>query len=165
MDLKEVSNDSDTELECTKVVIFTDDHLKHGVQSNWYDSLKQEQNYCFGSSNRVDYESNDTSEATPRYNSRIRRIPTAAVAPELNAYVDQSGSQGMQQICMDYIYGLIHKSLLWTFIDVHKRNSAIETSTSNVLSRNNAASGTVGLLLILSLSPHMQFISQICFPM
>ena len=109
----------------------TNDHLKQGVQSNRYDSLEQEQNYCFGSINRIDYdgqgqsyrdpsllddndnsgndsndthrfttisESDDTSEPAPRYDSRIRRIPTAAVAPELNTYVDQSGARGMQQI-------------------------------------------------------------------
>ena len=115
----------------TKVVMYMDDHLKQGVQSNQYDSLKQEQNYCFGSINRIDYdeqgqsdddpslldddddsgndsndthsftiifESNDTSEPASRYDSRIRGISTATVAPELNAYVGQSGAQRMQQI-------------------------------------------------------------------
>ena len=120
----------------TKVVISMDDHLKQGVQSNWYDSLEQEQHYCFGSIIRIDYdgqgqsdrdpsllddnddcgndsndthrfaiffELNDNSEPASRNDSRIRRIPTAAVAPELNACVDQLRARDMQQI-NDLVY-------------------------------------------------------------
>ena len=46
----------------TKVVMYTDDHLKQGVQSNRYDSLEQEQNYCFGSINRIDYDGQGQSD-------------------------------------------------------------------------------------------------------
>ena len=49
----------------TKVVMPTNDHLKQGVQSNRYDSLEQEQNYCFDSINRIDYDGQCQSDRDP----------------------------------------------------------------------------------------------------
>ena len=47
------------------VVMSTDDHLEEGLQSNRYDSLKQEQNYCFGSNNRINYNKPGQSDCDP----------------------------------------------------------------------------------------------------
>ena len=46
----------------TIVVMSTDDHLKQGVQSKRYDSLEQEQNYCVGSINKIDYDGQGQSD-------------------------------------------------------------------------------------------------------
>ena len=46
--------------------MYTDDHLKQGVQSNGYDSCEQEQNYYFGSINRIDYDGQGQSDRDPR---------------------------------------------------------------------------------------------------
>ena len=49
----------------TKVGMYMDDHLKQGVQSNRHDSLKPEQNYCFSSINRINYDEQDQSDRNP----------------------------------------------------------------------------------------------------
>ena len=70
-----------------------DDLLEQGVRSKWYDDDSNDTH-----SFTIILKSNDTSEPASRYDSWIREIRTAAVAPELKAYVDQAGVRGMQQI-------------------------------------------------------------------